>query len=228
MALPSVPCSGINRRLTLPVLKGVERQVHRLIKRSVAYSRFKFKLARSKFIDLTELTLSEAETWIPFSNLVFFSSLIFSVVAAARKTQFPARRLGAIKCFTTADRNLKFNTRCYKHTHHEPWMADPFGLSGRGWPGLLLFHFSHVMCVIKVTKSKSYFLHWPQNVGGQPFAAARIPHPPFIFGAHIKHFTRFIQSMLYSLSLGTFLNLVRYDFSAPLAAVWQNYWSAHM
>lgn len=68
------------------------------------------------------------------------------------------------------------------------------------------------MCVIKVTKSKSYFLHWPQNVGGQPFSASH----PFIFDAHIKHFTRFIQSMP---GLGAFLNLVRlYVFSRSLVS----------
>lgn len=46
---------------------------------------------------------------------------------------------------------------------------------------LPLFHFSHVMCVIKVTKSKSYFLHWPQNLylcvcvrPGQPFLPSHV------------------------------------------------------
>lgn len=153
------------------------------------------------------------------------------------RNSISCRGHGHIKCFTAAHSPLHISSclswPLWNLTHVAPTSHPHHQHQHRSrplrpvWPLLPpLFHFSHVMCVIKVTKSKSYFLHWPQNLYlcASVCACVRATRQPFCLSRLcIKHFARFVQSMLpYD---EHFLTLLDFYFILFLG---QNYWSAHM
>lgn len=142
---------------------------------------------------------------------------------AARKTQFPARGLGDQK----PSNALRRQTATWNLTHvvHTQSVLTPLVCL------VCAATFSFFACNVcnQSSKIQIIFPSLTTKCGRPtlfPFSPVRPTHTrthTFIFGAHIKHFTRFIQSMLSASK--HFLTLLDTFF---LLGWGQNYWSAHM